>query len=67
MSPELRNPKASKPPKPFAIDGGSVRLAPAPLTLESAFGSVKPAASSTGFDAVIRSAKDDKALRTTGV
>ena len=49
----------------FAIDDGSVRLAPAAFTLESAFGSVKSAASPTDFDALIRAAKDDKALRRT--
>ena len=50
----------------FVIDGDSVRLAPAAFTLESAFGSVKPAASPTDFDALIRAAKDDKALRKPG-
>ena len=49
----------------LAADDGSVRLAPAAFTLESAFGSVKSAASPTDFDALIRAAKDDKALRTT--
>lgn len=50
----------------FAIDGGSVRLVPVSFTLESAFGSVKPAGSPTDFDTAIRAAKDDKALRATG-
>lgn len=49
----------------LAIDDGSVRLAPAAFTLESAFGSVKSVASPTDFDALIRAAKDDKALRGT--
>ena len=38
---------------------------PTSFTLESAFGSVKPAALPTDFDALIRAAKDDKAQRTT--
>lgn len=50
----------------FAIEEGSVRLVPVSFTLESAFGSVKPAGSTTDFNAAIRAAKDDKALRTTG-
>ena len=37
---------------------------PTSFTLESVFGSVKPAASTTDFDAIIRAAKDDKARRT---
>lgn len=62
-----RNPQTSKPPgkAALAIDDGSAPLAPVSFTLESAFGSV-PAASPTDFDAAIRAAKDDKALRTTG-
>ena len=38
---------------------------PAAFTLESAFGSVKPVAPTADFDAIIRAAKDDKALRAT--
>ena len=63
-----RNPQTSKPPgkAALAIDDGSAPLTPVSFTIESAFGSVKPAASPTDFDAAIRAAKDDKALRTTG-
>ena len=48
----------------FAIEGGAVRLAPVSFTLESAFGSVKPAERPTNFDALVRAAKDDKAGET---
>ena len=46
----------------FTIDdGGTVRFAAAPFSLESAHGSVKPPTSPEDFDVVTRNAKDSKA------
>lgn len=49
----------------FTIDdSGNVRLAPAPFTLESAYGSVKPSQRPEDFDEISRNAKDAKAGQT---
>ena len=49
----------------FTIDdSGNVRLAAAPFTLESAFGSVKPSQRPEDFDEISRNAKDGKAEQT---
>ena len=45
-------------------DGGKVRLAAASLSLESAYGSVKPSASPEDFDEVSRGTKGAKAEDT---
>ena len=49
----------------FTIDDeGEVRLAAAPFSLESAYGSVKPSSSPEDFDAITREAKAAKAADT---
>ncbi|MDE2868339.1 MAG: type II toxin-antitoxin system PrlF family antitoxin [Chloroflexota bacterium] len=49
----------------FTIDdAGTVRLAAAQFTLESAYGSVRPTARPEDFEQVPRDAKDDKAIAT---
>lgn len=49
----------------FTIDdGGTVRLAAAPFSLESAYGSVTPARTPEDFEEVSRNAKDAKAAKT---
>lgn len=45
----------------FTIDDGKVYLTPAPFTLESAYGSVRPVARPTDWESVSRAAKDAKA------
>jgi len=45
-------------------DGGRVRLDPASFTLESAYGSVKPAKDPEGLNEFARNAKDAKAEET---
>lgn len=45
-------------------DGGTVRLAAASFSLESAYGSVRPSASPEDFDEISRLAKDTKAEDT---
>ena len=45
-------------------DDGVVRIAPASFSLESAYGSVKPAAGPDDLEQVSRDAKDEKAERT---
>ncbi len=49
----------------FTILEGEVRLSPVTLTLESAFGSVKPSKRPEDFDSVSRAAKEAKAEETT--
>jgi AbrB family looped-hinge helix DNA binding protein len=48
----------------FTILDGEVRLAPVSLTLESAYGSVKPSKRPEDFDQISRAAKDAKAEQT---
>lgn len=45
-------------------DGGTVRLAAAPFSLESAYGSVTPARTPEDFKEISRHAKKSKAART---
>ena len=45
-------------------DGGKVRLAAAPFTLESVYGSVKPSKHPEDLDEVARKAKDAKTEET---
>ena len=47
----------------FSIEDDEVRLTPARFTLESAFGSVKPATRTRDFKAISRAARDDKLQR----
>ena len=47
-----------------AGDAGTVRLAAAEFSLESAFGSVRPSARPEDFDQLSRDAKDEKAMAT---
>ncbi len=49
----------------FTILDGEVRLSPVSLTLESAFGSVKPSKRPEDFDAISRAAKQAKSEQTT--
>lgn len=48
----------------FTVQGSQVCLRPASLTLESAYGSVKPSQRPEVFKQVSRVARDDKAERT---
>ncbi|MCY3957492.1 MAG: type II toxin-antitoxin system PrlF family antitoxin [Chloroflexi bacterium] len=49
----------------FTIDdAGTVRLAAAQFTLESAYGSVRPTAQPEDFEQLSRDAKDEKAMAT---
>ena len=49
----------------FTIDdAGTVRLAAAQFSLESAFGSVRPSARPEDFEQLSRDAKDEKAMAT---
>lgn len=48
----------------FTTDEGEARLAATPLTLESAYGSVKPSKNPEDFEAISRNAKDSKAEET---
>lgn len=48
----------------FTIEDGGVRLAPVPFSLESAYGSVKPAEKPENFDEITKIAKEAKAERT---
>ena len=48
----------------FAIEDGEVRKTPAPFSLESVYGSVKPSKKPEDFDEVSRTAKDAKAEKT---
>ncbi len=48
----------------FTIENGEVRLAPVPFSLESAYGSVKPASQAEDFESVTQAAKDSKAEMT---
>ena len=45
-------------------DGGTVRMAAVPFSLESAYGSVKPSTGPEDFDGVARDAKDTNAEDT---
>ncbi|MBI2913421.1 MAG: hypothetical protein HYY03_05825 [Chloroflexi bacterium] len=45
----------------FEIEDDKVQLLPARFTLESAFGSVKPATRTREFKAISRAARDEKA------
>ena len=47
----------------FEIADDQVRLVPARFTLESAFGSVKPATRTSQFKAISRAARDEKARK----
>jgi AbrB family looped-hinge helix DNA binding protein len=47
----------------FSIEEDEVRLAPARFTLESAFGSVKPATRTADLKAISRAARDEKLKR----
>lgn len=47
----------------FTIEEGGVRLAPAPFSLESAYGSVKPVETPENFEAISRAAKAQKTAR----
>jgi AbrB family looped-hinge helix DNA binding protein len=47
----------------FAIEKDEVRLTPARFTVESAFGSVKPATATRDFKAISRAARDEKLRR----
>lgn len=49
----------------FTIEDGGVRLASAPFSLESAYGSVKPVEKPENFDEITRTVKDAKAEKTT--
>ena len=48
----------------FTIEDGGVRLAPAPFSLESAYGSVKPVEKPENFEEISRAAKEAKAEKT---
>ncbi len=48
----------------FTIEDGEVRLASAPFSLESAYGSVQPSRKPEDFDAVSRMAKGAKGAET---
>ncbi len=48
----------------FTIEDGEVRLASAPFSLESAYGSVKPVEKPENFEAISRSVKEAKAEKT---
>ena len=48
----------------FIIEDGGVRLAPVSLSLESAYGSVKPVEKPENFEEISRAAKEAKAERT---
>lgn len=48
----------------FTIEGNEVRLARASFTLESAYGSVRPARSPEDFKEISRAAKEAKADKT---
>ena len=48
----------------FTIEDGGVRLAPAPFSLESAYGSVKPVETPENFEEISRIAKEAKAEKT---
>ena len=48
----------------FTIEGGEVRLAPAALSLESAYGSIKPSREPEDFDEVSRTVWEAKAEQT---
>jgi antitoxin PrlF len=48
----------------FQVKGKQVRLLPAAFTLESAYGSVTPRSHPEDFNAIIRSAKEEKAKQT---
>lgn len=48
----------------FTIDDGKVYLAPAPFTLESAYGSVRHSGGPADWESIIHSAKDAKAEET---
>ncbi len=45
----------------FGIEDGKVQLTPARFTLESAFGSVRPATKTAEFKTISRAARDEKA------
>lgn len=49
----------------FTIEEGGVRLAPAPFSLESAYGSVKPVETPENFEEIPRTVKNAKAEKTT--
>ena len=51
----------------FTIEDGGVRLIPAPFSLASAYGSVKPVEKSENFEEILRIAKDAKAEKTVRV
>ena len=48
----------------FTIEDGGVRLAPAPFSLESAYGSVKSVEKPENFEEISRTAKEAKAEKT---
>lgn len=48
----------------FQIEGTEVRLAPAAMTLESAYGSVKPVAHPEDFARIEEAAKEEHVART---
>lgn len=48
----------------FTIEDGGVRLASAPFSLESAYGSVKPVEKPENFDRISRTVKEAKAKKT---
>lgn len=48
----------------FTIEDGGVRLAPAPFSLESAYGSVKPVEKPENFEEISRTVKEAKAEKT---
>lgn len=48
----------------FQIDGTEIRLAPAAMTLESAFGSVKPFAHPEDLDRIAQDAKEEHVARS---
>ena len=48
----------------FTIEDGGVRLTPAPFSLESAYGSVKPVETPENFEEISRIAKEAKAEKT---
>ncbi len=50
----------------FTIQDGRVVLAPAPFTLESAYGSVKPSRKPEDFEAISSEAKKAKVEKTLG-
>ncbi len=50
----------------FSIDGNEVSLAPATFTVESADGSVRPAALPEDFEAASRFAQEARAEKTLG-